>query len=386
MKSPRKSALILFLFVLAAVLGMASFALRVLPKILTHRINGRLRAVSGYDGGVERVRLKWAKPRLILHQFHLNKRDATPPGVFLSADQISIGFSWSALLRGNLVLDVTLEKPRIVCLMRQRGIGEPLKYGLWQEFFAPRVPFRMDRVTINDGILRFQNDQSIPPIDVTFDEVTLTADNLANRESMVLPKTTLIKGCGRLMDHAPVRLSVEMEPFKKHSTFRLKGEVKDFNLVFLNEVLRHYTGLELKKGSLTMGGEFTVRDGEFNGRVHRRIEGLIVRSRHRGFINGMKEIYFQAWIDRREDTITGRIENDFRLSGPLGYMDQDAFLAAVWVAKSAFLQSLRARMTGEIRMGTPEEAQDKWAAQQAREREKRAREKRRHGMTALNDL
>jgi hypothetical protein len=373
MRSPAKWFIVTLFSVSVALLGTACAVYWAAPGFLADALDRRLRAVPGYDGGVGSVRWEWLRPRLIVSRFRLDKRDATPPAFFLSADEIRVGLSRRELLRGKLVLELTLERPRVLFLMRQRTVGQPRKVRLWHAFFAHSPPFRVERLTVVDGALRFRNDQCIPPLDIRFDRVSLTADNLANRRSLIAAGPTTVAGRGRLMDHAPVRIEVAATPFSEHPAFRLAGDVKDLDLLFLNDILRHHTGLELKQGVLDMGGEFTAADGEFRGRVDRRIRNLSVRSRHRGMIMGVKEWIFQSWIDRREDDDTGSIDDDFGLSGPLGYTDQDVFLAAVWVAKSAFLQTLRARVPPDVRLDTPEQAQDRWAALQALERAKNGR-------------
>jgi len=365
MRTPR------FLYFAGAVFLLVALAVYwALPTVLTSCLNSRLQTIPGYDGGVKKVSLECVRPRLVLHRFQLNKRDKVPTAAFLSADEISFDFSWGQLLRKNFVLNVTAEKPRIVVFLLQRAVGQPRRFGLWQKFFARLPSFRADRVTFKDAILQFKNEQSIPPIDIHFDNVMITATNMANRKEMILPAETVVEGRGLLMNQAPMSVSVKAGTFKKHASFQLKGEVKDFNMMLLNDFLRHYSGLELKSGRLNMGGEFTAKDGGFHGRAHRQIEHLGIRSRHKGLVKSMEEMFLQAWIDWHMENPKGRIENKFQLSGPLGYTDQDVFLAAVWVGKSSFLQSLKAGIPAEIRMGTPEEAQDRWAARQAIEREK----------------
>ena len=129
-----------FLFFAGAVFLLGALVFYwALPTVLTRCLNSRLQAIPGYDGEVKRASFEWMGPRLVIHRFQLNKRDKVPPAAFLSADEISVDFSWGQLLRKNFVLNITAEKPRVVVFLRQHAVGQPRRFGLWQKFFA-RLP------------------------------------------------------------------------------------------------------------------------------------------------------------------------------------------------------------------------------------------------------
>lgn len=358
-------------------LGIAAFFIqRHLPSFLLREINNRLQRVPGHRGGVVDLQLDWKTPRLTLSRLRFNKLEDAPPGAHFSAEEISADLSWRQLLRGRFILNIKLEKPEITALMRQRLVGQPLQKGVWQPFFLRLPPFRIDKLVVHDARLRFRNDQAVPPINIYFDQVDGAATNLANRAYLVVPGTgTVVQGEGRLMDQSPMWIWVGVEPFAKSPSFVMRGEVKDFDMKFLNDTLRYYTGLEVRDGRLSMGGEITADGRAFKGRLHRRIEKLVIKNADPGLFKGMKAVFAQTWINWHVDKTTGRIDNEFELAGPMGYLEEDVFLAAVWAGRSAFIQSFRANLTDEVQLDLPETAQDEWAEQQAREREKAEKKK-----------
>ena len=355
---------------IAAALFVAGFAgLLALPKILARQINHSLQSLPGYGGSVETAHLEWKGPRLILRRLEFHKLEETPPATSFSAEQIRIDFRWSQVLRGEAALDMVLEKPRFALLLRQRNIGDPRPTGVWKIYFKGLPPFRIDRLTIHDATLDFRNDQSLPPLDVFLNEFELTAGNVANREAMFLPGTTDVEGRGLLLNHAPVTMSARVEALQKPPVFWLKCEVKGFDLTFLNGLLSRFGGFKLEGGRLDMQTELNARSGEFAGQVHRRLDKLDIKNQDRGFIKDAKDVILQTWIDWHVDA-SGGIENRFRMSGPLGYMDEDPLLAVVWAGKQAFIQSLKANLPEDLRLDKPEILQDQWAARQAIERKR----------------
>lgn len=308
-----------------------------------------------------------------MDRLRLEKNEEQAPAAFLSVETITLDLSWRDLLRGRYVFTVRLKNPKTLFLMRQRKPGQARKFGLWQPFFAKLSPFRIDRVIISNGSLRLRNDEDIPPTDIYFDRIDVEGTNLANRPSLLRPVPTRVAGTGRMMNEAPLTLEVEAKPFEEHATFELTGKLERFDLTRLNPVLRHYTGVDIERGFMTVQGKFSSTDGKFDGRVHRESEELNILGKtdaHLSFIQTAKEFIFEAWLNSKKDKTSHNLEADYELVGPLGYMDQDLFLAAVWVSKSAFLQSLRPTLPKTVTMGTPEQAEEEWMALQAKQRKK----------------
>ncbi len=362
----RRRILIVFLLV-----GLATLVAGVvtLPSLLTSIVNRRLGKVPGYEGGVKRVHVHWSKLRLTAVHLRLNKRERISPAVFLTADEVGLKLSIRRLLRGQLSLTLTLENPKITFLIRQRKVNEPPRFGRWQVFFATLPPFRMDALALRNGSVEIRNNESLPPLVVSLDGIELTASNMANRGRLMRPEPARLEGRG-FLSGAPVWVSLEAEPFKEHASFHLKGGLTNFNLVGLNDTLHYYTHLDLKNGFLTMTGDFVAQNGAFEGRVHRALTDIDVRRARKTMMKDIKEFIFQTWIDGQQSS-PNHIENDFHLSGPLGYMDKDLFLASTWAASRSFLQSLNPKLPPQVRLSTPEATQALWMETQARALTKR---------------
>jgi len=163
---------------------------------------------------------------------------------------------------------------------------------------------------------------------------------------------------------------MNVDSFNEHAVFDMKGSLKQFDLVAMNSIMKHYTGLQLEKGALNMEVDLFTREGRFGGKVKRWIEGLAIQKSDDKLFKRIKEDVAQTWINWQKDDKTGRIEKDFEYAGPLGYLDQDIVLAAVWIAKGAFIQSLKAKLDDQVHPGDPAQALDEWALFQEKEREK----------------
>lgn len=359
---------IIFLTAAALALTAALVARRKLPQMLTEKVNQRLRSIPGHSGSVESADIDW-KGRMVLRGFTLSKIDPAPPAIAFSADQIELDFSLFHALRKRAVLDVMLEKPRFEMRLRQRKPGDPRSAGAWMKPFRGLPPFRIRRLTLHGAALRFANDQHLPPLDISFNEVNLTASNLANRSDLFSSGTADVDGKGLLLNHSPITISAKIKPLENPVAFDFKGDVQKFDLMNLNPLLQRFGGFKLEGGSLDMQSELRAEHGEFAGTVERRIEGLDIKNQHRGLFKNAKEVLVQTWINWKADK-ADRIEKRFHLSGPLGYLEEDPLLAAVWVGKHAFIQSLKANVSEELRLDRPEVLQDEWAERQAEELKK----------------
>lgn len=344
------------------------------PPYLTRAVNSRLKEIPGYKARVARVKVEPWGARVVVDGVAIEKLERTAPAMFLKADRVTADLSWGGIIGGDWEADVFLDKPEALFLMRQRLPGQPRKVGVWQAFFSGLRPFRVGTVKIRNGDLRIQNEESIPPADFSFNGIIAEGANMANRADRLGKGPARLEGQCRFMGHAPLRLFVEVVPFQEHATFRMKGQLDRFELKTLNPSLRHFTGTDIEAGVIDVEAELSAEGAEFSGNVKRRVEGLDVIGRaeeHLGFIQRVKEFVFEVWLKGRQKD--GVMAAEYRLAGPLGYRDADVFLACVWAAKSAFLQSLRPVIPPEIRMGTPEQAEEEWMALQDRERKKAGR-------------
>lgn len=363
------------IFVTAAAALLLSLSLAggwlLLPWVLTRKANAVLGDIEGYRGSVERVWVGVFPPSVMVRNLALEKREEAAPGFFFSLSSGTVAVSSWGSIYGRLRLKLDLVQPRARFLMRQRRPDQKRKFALWQSFFARWPAFRISSLSIVDGSLRLQNLEDIPPLDLSFDQINGEAFNLANRPGLLRDKPRL-EGTARMMGHAPLTLVVETRPFQERVNFQLQGSLKGFRLSTLNPVLRHYTGVDMEGGTMDVEGTLAASDGRFEGRVHRVLNGLQVitaHERHPSFVPLLKEVVLQTWLNGRKNA-GGDIQGDYVLSGPLGYMNADVFLAGVWTAKSAFLQSLRPTLPKEVRMGSPQQAEEEWMALQAKERKK----------------
>jgi len=346
----------------------------VLPILLLQSLNRRLQSIPGYDAHVRALELSWLKPGVTFHHVNLAKREKTAPGALVSAERVHVQLSGRALLRRELVMDITVEKPDMTFLMRERRVGQPKPLGIWRDPFVSLPPFRVHQAIFRDGSLRFDNADAIPPIHVFFDALTMSVTHVANSIRMKSPGPSLVKGEARMQGQAPVTLSMTLDPFAEDATFTVAGTLKRFDLVAMNPAMRHYTGLTLARGSLTMQADLAIHDGRFKGRIQRSIHDLTIEKKQRTLLKAIKEDVAQAWLNWHEDNDTQRIEKTFDYEGPLGYLEDDLVLAAVWVIKGAFIQALKAKVDDKVVTVLPEQALDEWAQWQAKERKKAKRD------------
>jgi hypothetical protein len=361
--------------VLLGVIVCAAALAYIGPAVfLTDAVNRRLATIPHYKAHVARADIRFRPLGVVIDGLSFGKDEVAAPAAFVTIHRLQIFIVPSALRHKFFLIDhVSLDGADSLFLMRQRKPGQPPKFGLWQKFFEGLPAFWVRRVSVRNGSIRIRNDEDIPATDIYFSRVNVHGSNMANRRWLVKGGSKArLEGTGRMMDHAPLWMSVEAEPFASSATFRLKGRLRDFRLVTLNPVLRHYTDMDLNNGLLDIDGDIAVGGGVYVGDVRRSQAGVKVfkkGEKHGGLGIFMKEFFVQAWLNRQAGK-DGKIDETYILTGPLGYLNHDVFLAGAWTAKTAFLQSMRPRMPEKVEMGPPEQAEAEWMELQAKEREK----------------
>jgi len=345
----------------------------VFPAILLRTLNHRLSHVPGYDGHIQSLDLGWIRGRMVFHEVRFEKREDTAPGAFVSADRVVADLSWLQLLHGYPALTLDVEKGAMRFRMRERRVGQEKPVGVWRKPFTRTPALRVERITFHDGRLQFQNADAIPPIDIYFENVQLTGSNLSNRAALLSSSATHIQGTARMQGQAPLFVDMTVYPFQDQTAFTVAGRMQDFDLTAMNPIMHHYTRLRLKTGTLRMSVDLTAEKGFFGGQVSRSIDRLAIQKSPQKPLKRIKESVAQAWINSKKEDDRDRIETHFEYSGPLGYLDQDVVLAAVWIVKAAFIQALNPKVENKVVGVLPEQALDQWALFQQKEREKAGR-------------
>jgi hypothetical protein len=164
----------------------------------------------------------------------------------------------------------------------------------------------------------------------------------------VLPAT--LKGSGEAYD-GKFSLNVKFDGLAKVPTFDLNTEIKDLNLVLLNDMLREYGNFDVKKGTFSMYGEFAAKDNKFGGYVKPFVSDLDVVQWNKEEGN-LAQIAWESLIGTAAELLQNQRKDQLATKIPInGTFDNthvNKWRAISYVLRNAFLRALRPSLDNSI--------------------------------------
>jgi hypothetical protein len=273
---------------------------------------------------------------------------------------------WKDLFRGAFVGELTVRRPLVSLLldMREpaaRGGSAPAPAGpevSWREALRGLFPVKIDRFEVRDGAARLRGLEGAPGLDVLVDDVQVTAENLTNSRKLSDTLLADVEASARLMRHARFRMHMDVDPLAKKPTFNFDGRIEHLELRRLNPFFRHYAGIDVESGKLSVYAEAAAKDGKFEGYVKPLVHELnVLKSgeEKQGLGRTVKEGLVEAvgqLFDRDENDQSGsRVPFAGELSGP----NVDLWAAAAAVFRNAFVKAIPAELEGSVGFKSLEE-------------------------------
>ena len=255
------------LIIVLAVIVIALVALRVAaPTLVTRHLNGALADLDEYRGHVDDVDLAIWRGAATVHGLIVEKVDSEIDAPLLSVPRADVSVQWDALLEGDLVGEASLDSPSVHFVQQE----DETQYGDevdWQAKIEELTPVRLNRVSVSDGSVHFQNPTADPPVDIFISELELSVDNLTNIRESDAPVYTSLQASATAMDHAPVSLNARLDPLQDQPQFDLDFEMQELELTRLNDFLESYVNITAEAGTLSVSGEVAAADGAYEGYV-----------------------------------------------------------------------------------------------------------------------
>ena len=152
---------------------------------------------------------------------------------------------------------------------------------------------------------------------------------------------------------------MNINPLAKQPTFDLNAELKDTNLVLLNDFFKAYAKIDVNKGKFGMYTEVAAKDGAFKGYVKPIIKDLDVLGHEdrndnifRKMWEGLVGFVGQVFKNQPEDQVATKIPFEGRLDNP----ETNIWITITNVLQNAFIQAIQPSIDSEINIasvGTP---------------------------------
>ncbi len=325
----------------------------ILPFVVLHFANKSLSNMKGYYGKIKDIDLSIISGEYSVDSIYLNKVDTvteeqTP---FFSAMLIDLSIEWSAILHGSLVGEVAIESPT---LLFTKDKVEPAQLRKDSSFFKKMLddfmPLKINRFEVSDGTIRYKDEGSRPPVDIKMINAFVLAQNLRNSydSSTVLPAE--IRASATVYE-GTIEFRMKLNPLAEAPTFDLNTELKNTNLVELNDFFQAYAKVDVNKGTFGLYAEAAAKDGKFAGYIKPLIKDLdilgkedrddnILRKLWEGFAGSVGQIF----KNQSQDQVATKIP----FAGNIDAPNTNLWYAILHILRNAFVQALQPAIDNEI--------------------------------------
>jgi len=351
--------------VLSSVVVLLVIIRLILPYVVLRLVNDRLTKIKGYYGHVEDIDIALLRGAYQLDSIYINKMDTvtqkqTP---FFSAGEIDLSIEWRALFKGSVVGELVFERPMLTFT---KDKVEPKKVvekdsSSFKDLKEDLMPLQINRVEVNDGIIKYRDETSKPKVDIALTNAQILALNLRNSydSSSALPAS--VHATANVYE-GDFRLDVKLNPLAEEPTFDLNTEIKETNLVKLNEFFQAYAKVDVNKGRFGMYAEVAAKEGRFKGYVKPLLQDLdilgkedrddnILRKAWEGLVGTIGEVF----ENQRKDQLATKVPFEGSLKKP----DTNTWQAIGAVLQNAFIRAIQPSIDQEINLAAVDTESDK---------------------------
>jgi hypothetical protein len=307
----------------------------VIPFLFKRIINRYLTKHPTYKGNIGGFTLSVLRRKLVLNNVIIEKVNAESkqPSAFLSLADVQVIYSWSALWKGELVLELEAIQPSVVFTQNRLKQLETLKFDL-------NFPITIKSVTIAEGTFDYIDASQTPVAALGAEHILFKLNNPENLPLWQAHYTASISAdiCeGRMNGDLRINLD-HLRP-----NFDLNFSIRGMNLVCLNAFFLNYANFDVNKGQLDLFIEAEAKTGEFGGYIKpiiRDLDVLGVEDKGKGLANqiwqGILGFVAEVLENQKHDQIASKIPFKGTFKNPkvnVGY-------AVVEVLVNAFVKAV----------------------------------------------
>ncbi|MBL7834697.1 MAG: DUF748 domain-containing protein [Cyclobacteriaceae bacterium] len=345
--------------ILLIILGILILVRLILPSVVLHYANKTLAGMNGYYGHIEDIDIALIRGAYKIDSIYLNKVDTITQKQtsFFSASEIDLSVEWKALFHGSIVGELIFEKP-ILKFSKDKVEPKDLRNDStdFRKLLDDFMPLRVNRFEVNHGQIQYIDQFSSPRVDVTMTDVNVLALNLKNSydSAVLLPAT--VQADADIYE-GTLDFKLKLNPLADQPTFDMNAELKNTNLVLLNDFFQAYANLDVNKGTFGMYAEVAAKQGAFTGYVKPIVQGLdvygpedkkdnIFRKIWEGLAGGASEVL----ENQPKDQFATKIPFEGRLDDPKANL----WVTITNVLQNAFINALQPSIDNDINIGSVE--------------------------------
>lgn len=322
-----------------------------LPRIVKHYVNEVLAEIPGYYGQVENIDIAIVRGAYAIDGLYLNKSDAGSEVPFLRFERADISVEWDALWKGKIVSEVVLDRPELIYVFedQQQNGGDGTEAEDWSKALTDLVPIDINRLQINNGKMAFVEVQAEPTIDLDIHNVEITATNLRNVVSEELTLPSEIHATGISFGNGNLRVDGKMNLVKEVPDMDVALSLEKADVTALNDLTRHYAGLDFEEGTFELFIEMAIADGYLEGSLKPLLKNSKLVGKDEGFFKGLWEgfVGFFKFIlkNQKNNTLATKVP----LQGDLNNVGAKIWPTVTNIFKNAWIQAFKETVDDDIK-------------------------------------
>jgi hypothetical protein len=334
-----------------------------LPAIVLHFANKALANIPGYYGYIEDIDIALYRGAYQINNMYLNKVDAktSKQTDFFRTKSIDLSIHWHALFHGRLVGELVFDSPDLIFTKNKTELSDVKKdTNDFRKLLKDFMPLKVNRWEINNGSIHYVDKSSSPQVDISFQNIYALAQNLRNVDDKktLLPSTVTAHATAY---EGTAFLDMKVNVLSERSTFDLNAEVKNTNLVKLNDFFKAYGNFDVNKGTLSLYTEFAAKGGKYNGYLKPVIKDLDVlgpEDKNDGFLHKIYEGLVGTAGKILENPKEDQVATKIPVHGEFGKSHANT-LEAIWeLLKNAFIRALMPAIDNKININSVDKEEE----------------------------
>ncbi len=329
----------------------------LLPYILLKYCNKSLSELKGYYGHIQDIDVSLYRGAYQINDMYLNKVDASTHKQtdFFKVNNIDLSVEWKALFHGRLVGELVFNSPKLIFTKDRTEISDVKKdTNDFRKVLKDLMPLKVNRFEVNNGSIHYVDAGATPKVDISVEQAHVLAENLKNVEDNKTELPSPVTATGNVYG-GTLSLNMKMDALAKKTRFDLNTEIKNANLVSLNDFLKAYGGFDVNKGTFGLYTEFAAKNGKYKGYVKPVIKDLDVvgpEDRKDKFFQKVWENIVGAAGEILNNPKKNQIATKIPIEGNLAGSNTD-IIEMIWeLLRNAFIQALMPSIDNQININS----------------------------------
>ncbi len=328
---------------LAIVVALLVAARAALPYVVKDWVNGKLMALESYDGHVEDVDLALWRGAYGAEGIRIVKTGSKQPEPFFDGERIDFSIEWRSLLRGRLVSECELWRPKVNLVRseaeEQSQLGTEVN---WADELEKLSPFRFNTIAVHDGTATFRAPGISTKDALVASKLNGEITNMTNVVESGRETFAGFRATAAVLGSGSASVAGSANPLAPTPTFDVNLTVKGVQLPKVNPWLREYVKADAEAGDFELYTELAAADGRFRGYAKPIMRDVDIYRSGEPEENPFKRLW-EGFVDFAaevlEDQDSEQVAARIPFSGTIENPDAGLFETVVSILRNAFVSA-----------------------------------------------